>query len=104
MHWIFLFTAIIFEVTATSFLKFSHGWTKLIPSIMAIIFFPISTMIYSLALKRIDISIAYALWSGIGTTLMAVVGWWVFKENLSLQKMGFMSLIIIGIVGLRFSN
>jgi small multidrug resistance pump len=103
IYWLFLFIAIVLEVIATSFLKQSNGWTKLLPTIYAVILFPSSTLIYSLALKKIDISIAYAVWSGLGTALMVIIGWYFFKEQISAQKLFFIALILVGITGLRFS-
>ena len=104
MHWIFLICAIGFEVTATTFLKMSHGWTKLIPTVMALIFFPTSTLVYALALKKIEVSLAYAMWSGLGTAAMAVVGWLIFKEHISLMRGIFIGVIIFGIAGLNLSR
>jgi len=102
LPWIFLFLAITFEVAATSFLKLSHGWTKLGPSLWAVVFFPMSTIVYALALKKIDISLAYAIWSGVGTAAMVFVGATFFGETISPSKLLFISFIVVGIVGLRF--
>jgi small multidrug resistance pump len=102
IYWIFLFIAILFEVVATSFLKLSHGWTKLSPTMWALLFFPMSTAVYSLALKKIDISVAYAVWSGLGTAAMVFVGAYFFGESLTVSKVFFIGLIVCGIIGLRF--
>jgi small multidrug resistance pump len=102
--WLFLLLAITFEVVATSFLKLSHGWTKLAPTLWALLFFPMSTAVYSLALKKIDISMAYAVWSGLGTAAMVFVGAFFFGETLQPIKLLFIALIVAGIIGLRFAG
>ena len=104
MHWFFLFLAIGLEVTATAFLKASHGWTRAWPAAAAILFFPSSTIIYSLALKKIPVSTAYAFWSGLGTAAMVFVGWLIFKESITLMKGFFILVILAGILGLRLSS
>jgi len=104
MHWIFLICAIALEVTATTFLKLSHGWTRLVPTLFALAFFPSSTLVYAMALKKIDISVAYAMWSGLGTAAMAVVGLLLFKENISPLRGMFIAVIIAGIAGLHLAK
>jgi len=105
MHWIFLMVAIVFEVIATTFLKFCDGWPpKLIPAIFVVIFFPSSTFMYMLALKKIDISTAYPIWSGLGVLLILFVGIWLFKEQISLMKGISLFVIVAGITGLFLSK
>lgn len=104
IYWLMLLCAICCEVAATSFLKLSHGWTRLVPSLVAIALFPTSTLVYSLALKKIPISVAYAMWSGVGTVAMAVVGYVVFQETFSPAKLASIGLIIAGITGLQLSS
>lgn len=106
MHWLLLVFAIICEVIATSFLKYSEGLSlaKIGSLIGIVVFFPLSTFVYAIALKKIDVSIAYAVWSGLGTVSMVLVGSRFFNEQVSLQKGLFMCLIIIGIAGLWLSK
>ena len=104
MHWLLLIIAIGLEVAGTSLIKISDGYSKMMPFFLACILMPSSFLIYVIALKKIDVSIAYAMWSGLGCAAMAIVGWRVFHEEISLQKWGFISLIIIGVMGLWFSK
>ena len=104
MHWLFLFLAIGLEVSATAFLKASPGWTRAWPSVVALLLFPSSTLVYALALKKIPISSAYAIWSGMGTAAMILVGWLIFNESITPSKGVFILIILVGILGLRFST
>jgi len=102
MSWIYLLVAILFEVSGTTCMKLSQGFTRLVPSVLLFTFFALSFGAATLAIKRIEISVAYAVWSGVGTALIALVGIVWFKESLSLIKVASLALIILGIVGLNF--
>jgi small multidrug resistance pump len=104
MYWIYLFLAILSEVAGTTNMKLSQGFTKPIPSIMIFVFYGISFTFLTLALKKIDISIAYAIWSGLGTALIAIIGFTVFNEPITAIKIASIGLIVIGVVGLHLSN
>jgi small multidrug resistance pump len=104
MKWIFLILAIIFEVTGTTCMKLSQGFTKLIPSILMFVFYGMSFVSLNFVLKKVDVSTAYAIWSGLGTALIAIVGILWFKEPLSALKIISIGLIIVGIVGLNMSG
>ncbi len=100
MSWIYLVLAIIMEVIGTTNMKLSEGFTKLMPSILMFVFYGFSFAFITLALKKIDVSIAYALWSGVGTALIATIGFLYFKEPATAIKIGSIALIVIGVVGL----
>ena len=68
MSWFYLMLAIILEVSGTTSMKLSQGFTKTLPSIAMFIFYILSLISLTLALKKVDVSVAYAVWSGIGTT------------------------------------
>lgn len=104
MSWVYLLVAIISEVSGTTSVKLSHGFTRLAPSVMIFVFYGISLLASSVALKKIDISVAYAAWSGLGTILVVFIGIMVFKEPLSAMKIFYMALIIVGVVGLNMSG
>ena len=104
MSWVYLAIAIIFEVAGTTAMKLSEGFTKLVPSIAMGVFYIASLFALTLALKRIDMSIAYAIWAGVGTSLITVIGIIYFKEPITLLKTISIALIIIGVVGLNLSN
>jgi len=106
MHWIFLSIAIAFEVTATTFLKLSSlaGLRLTTAAVFTLIFFPASFVFYWLSLSKIDISVAYPIWSGLGTVAIALVGLWVFKEHISLARWIFLCVIVIGVAGLYLTH
>jgi small multidrug resistance pump len=104
MSWIFLLAAILLEVCGTTCMKMSQGFTKLTPSVLLFIFYAFSFGAVTLAIKSIEVSVAYAIWSGLGTALIAGVGILWFKESLTLWKIASLALIILGIVGLKLSS
>lgn len=93
--------AILFELTGTTFLKISYGFTRFIPSLLTFAFYVVSFTSLAIALKKIDVGIAYAIWSGAGTALIACVGVFYFGEVLTPWKVIFIALIIIGVIGLN---
>jgi small multidrug resistance pump len=103
-YWIYLLGAIAFEVAGTTAMKLSEGFTRTWPSVAMMVFYLLSLGALTLALKRFDMSMAYAIWSGVGTALITVVGFYLFKEPVSLLKIGSIALIIVGVVGLHLSN
>ena len=102
--WLYLTGAIILEVAGTSCMKLSEGFSKLIPSVLIFVFYGLSFVGLTIALKKIDVSIAYAVWAGIGTALIAVIGILYFKEPLTLVKVLSIFLIIIGVIGLNLGG
>ncbi|MEW6128722.1 MAG: multidrug efflux SMR transporter [Acidobacteriota bacterium] len=104
MHWLFLIVAIVLEVSGTTCMKLSQGFTKLVPSILMFIFYVTSLGALTLALKKIDVSLAYAVWSGMGTALIATIGILWFEEPLNALKLVSLALIIIGVIGINLSG
>ena len=100
LYWFFLAVAILLEVAGTMCMKLSDGFTRLIPSLMLFVFYAFSFMALTVSLKRIDLSIAYSVWAGVGTALVALVGIVCFREPLTVVKSVSICLIIIGVVGL----
>ncbi len=103
-YWIILGVAIILEVSGTVSMKLSDGFSKLWPSIFIFIFYAASFVALTFAIKKIDISVAYAIWSGVGTALIAVVGILYFKEAATMLKFASIFLIIAGVVGLKIGS
>jgi len=103
-HWFFLISAILLEVAGTTAMKFSEGFTKLVPSVLMAVLFLSSLAMLTLALKKFEIGMAYAIWSGIGTALIAVLGIYLFNETASLMKFFSILLIIAGVAGLNLSG
>jgi small multidrug resistance pump len=98
MSWFYLFLAIILEVSGTISMKLSQGFTKVIPSILMFVLYILSITALALALKKIDMSVAYAVWSGLGTAIIATVGFLWFKEPVSALKLSAIGLIITGVI------
>lgn len=104
MYWIYLALAILSEVFGTTSMKYSQGFTRLIPSILVVFFYITSLIFFNFALKRIDISVAYAIWSGVGTALLVCVGHFLFQEPLNFVKICSIILIVIGVIGLHLGG
>ena len=101
MYWWFLVAAIAFEVLGTMAIKQatltnSYYWGSLV-----IAFYIISFTCLGFAIKKIDIGTAYAIWAGFGTASIAILGWLIFKEHMTLPKITAIALIIIGSVILK---
>ena len=102
---IIFFFAVLSEVTATMALKFSEGFTKLIPSIVVVLGYGLSFYLLSLSLRVIPIGVAYALWSGIGIVLTVLAGMLLWSEPLDWPRVAGIVLIIAGILIINlFSN
>jgi small multidrug resistance pump len=97
MSWLLLTLAIVLEVSGTTNMKLSEGFSKVLPSIFVFVFYGLSIGALTLALNRVEVSVAYAMWSGIGTALVAVVGMLVFKEPVTAAKLGALGLIVVGV-------
>lgn len=96
--------AIAAEIVATTCLKLSDGFSRPIASTATVLGYAVSFFLLSLSLKRMEIGVVYAIWSGVGTAAMAVVGYWLFAEGLSFQKVASIALIILGVVGLNLGD
>jgi small multidrug resistance pump len=103
-YWYFLATAIVFGVLGTICLKLSRGLHRLKPSICLAIFYSISFVALTLSLQGLEISIVYAVWSGLGTLLVTLIGVVVFHESISIKKVMALLLIIIGVVGIHLAD
>jgi len=103
MPWILLFVAILLEVAGITSMKLSRGFAELIPSIAVPVFYVLSAAAVILALKRLDLSVTYAIWSGVGTALAAMIGIAYFREPLTLIKLASLALVILGVVGLSLA-
>jgi len=99
---LYLMFAILLEVAGITSMKLSNGFTQLLPSILIFIFYFFSFGFLTLSLKRLEISTAYAVWSGLGTLLIALIGTVFFKEPMTMIKMLSLSFIIVGVFGLRW--
>ncbi|MBV8802303.1 MAG: QacE family quaternary ammonium compound efflux SMR transporter [Gammaproteobacteria bacterium] len=98
---LYLMFAILLEVAGTTSMKLSDGFTILFPSIFIFIFYFFSFVFLSLSLRRLELSAAYAVWSGLGTLLITLIGMLSFQEPMTIIKAFSLGLIIVGVVGLR---
>ena len=99
--WFLLMIAIGFEVAGTTCMKLSNGFTRLWPSIGIYAFFALALLFLTLALKRLDVGLLYAVWSGVGTLAIVIIGMVLFGESMSALKVLFIALILIGVIGLK---
>ena len=105
MQYIYLTIAIVAEVIATSFMKQSEGFTKLVTSLVTAGGYVIAFYFLSLTLKTLPTGIAYAIWSGVGIVLIAAIAWVFQGQKLDTPAMIGMALIIAGVVVMNgFSN
>ena len=98
MHWILLGISIVAEVIATSALKASDGFTRLWPSVIVVAGYALAFYLLSLALSRIPLGIAYAIWSGAGIVLVSLFGYLRFNEKLDVAALGGIGLIMAGVL------
>ncbi|QAT44012.1 quaternary ammonium compound efflux SMR transporter SugE [Aminipila luticellarii] len=101
MQWLFLGTAGLFEVCWAVSLKYSHGFTKLLPSVVTVIGMILSFYFLSLALKTLPLGTSYAIWTGIGTVGTVILGILFFKEPADLMRLICIGFIVTGIIGLK---
>ena len=93
-----LLMAIALETVATSFLKQSEQFTRLVPSVITVVGYAASFYCLSMVLKHIPVGIAYAIWSGVGIVLIATIGRIVFRQHLDLPAVIGLAMIICGVV------
>ena len=103
-YWLCLAGAIVLEVAGTTAMKLSEGFTKPLPSILIFIFYAVAFTLLTLALKRIDISVAYARWSVVGIALIATIGCIYFKEPAKPLKAYKPWVVVMGVVGLNLND
>jgi small multidrug resistance pump len=96
--WLALALAIGAEVVGTSALKSSEGFSRLLPSAVVVSGYAVSFWCLSLALKTIPVGIAYAIWSGAGIVLIALIAWWLYGQTLDAAALLGIGLILAGVV------
>lgn len=101
MYWLILFIAGLFEVAWAIGLKYTDGFSKLVPSIFTIVSMIISMGLLAYAVKHIPVGTAYAVWTGIGAVGTAILGIILFNESKEFIRVFFIFLIVVGIVGLK---
>ena len=100
--WLILSLAILLEVLGTICLKLSHGMTRTLPFLGVVVFYLSAFALMSLCLKDLEIGTVYAIWSGAGTALIAIIGILYFAESFNWIKILGLSLVIVGVILLHF--
>ena len=96
--------AIAFEVLATTSLRASHGFSRLVPSVLVVVGYAVSFYLMAQILKHLQVGTVYAIWSGVGTAATAVIAWLVFKESLNPLAIAGIALVIGGVVLMNLSG
>ncbi|OZI71431.1 DMT family transporter [Bordetella genomosp. 12] len=98
MKWVFLAVAIAAEIVATSALKASDGFSRLLPSIITVAGYMVSFYFLSLTLRELPVGIAYAVWSGVGIVAISLIGVFLFQQTLDLAAILGIVLIVAGVI------
>jgi quaternary ammonium compound-resistance protein SugE len=101
MAWLYLLIAGLFEVAWAIGLKYTDGFTRLMPSIWTIVSMAVSFLFLSLALKTLPVGTAYAVWTGVGAVGVAILGIILFAEPANTLRLACIGMIVGGIVGLK---
>lgn len=104
MKWLILFAAIVFEVSGTLTLKFTEGMTRLWPTLLMFALYLISLFGLSQAVQRIPVGTAYAVWAGLGTLLVAIIGAIWFKEPVTMLRVLSTFFVVAGVAGLYLTS
>jgi len=105
MHWLYLSAAILFETVGTTALHASQQFSRFWPSVLVVAAYGVSFYLLAMVLRYIPVGVAYAIWSGLGICLIALIGYIVFGQRLDLPAVIGLTLIIAGIVVIQlFSN
>lgn len=104
MAWVYLFFAGLFEMGWAIGLKYTEGFTRILPSVFTLAAMGISFWLLSTALKTLPVGSAYAVWTGIGAVGTAVLGIILFGEAVTALRIASIALIVAGIVGLRIAS
>jgi small multidrug resistance pump len=104
LAWTYLSAAIVTEVIGTVFLRYTDGFTRPVPSIVVVITYVASIWLTALALRSLEISLAYAVWAGVGTAAVAIIGMAALGETVNGLKLASIALVISGVVGLNLSG
>ena len=102
MAWFYLLVAGLFEIGWAIGLKYTDGFTKLVPTVLTAGSMLISIVLLGLAVKTLPMGTAYAIWTGIGTVGTVILGIILFAEPVTAMRIGCIALIVTGILGLKF--
>ncbi|HEX6831805.1 MAG TPA: multidrug efflux SMR transporter [Methyloceanibacter sp.] len=98
MEWVILYVAVLFEVAATTALKASEGFTRLIPSLIVVVGYGVAFYLMTLSLNKIPLAIVYAVWSALGIALISIVGAIRYGESLDAPAVAGLAMIVGGVI------
>ncbi len=98
MGYLYLAVAILAEVVATSALKAAEGFTRPLPSLLVVAGYGTAFYFLSLVLRTLPVGVAYAIWSGVGVALIAVIGWVFYRQALDAGAIAGIALIVAGVL------
>ena len=101
MAWVILFVAGLFEIGWAIGLKYTDGWTRLWPSVATVAIMIASMYLLAYSVRTLPVGTAYAIWTGIGSVGVALLGIWLFGESAAIARLACIGLIVAGIVGLK---
>ena len=101
MAWVYLIVAGLFEIVWAVALKYADGFTRLWPSVIAVAGMIVSVVLLELSLRQLPVGTAYAVWTGIGTVGVAVLGMVLYQEPATAIRIASIGLIVAGIAGLK---
>ena len=104
IDWALLFAAGLFEVGWAVGLKYTEGFSRLIPSLLTVGSMIVSLWLFGLALRTLPLGTAYAIWTGVGTVGTAILGILLFGESADALRLGCIALIVAGILGLKLAS
>ena len=104
MSWIYLVLAIATEVAGTVALRFADGFTRLLPSAIVVAGYGASIVLLAVALKGLSLGLTYAVWAGVGTAAIALIGMVALGEPVSTLRVASLALIVVGVVGLNLAG
>lgn len=104
MEWVCLIVAGVSEITWAVAMKLSSGFTKIVPTLVTVVFYVVSAVFLSLALKKLPLGSAYAMWTGAGIVGTTLCGFLLFHEPVSAAKIACTLVIVLGIVGLKLAK
>ncbi len=104
MAWVYLAMAGVLEVVWAVGLKYSEGFSRLVPSVVTVVATVASFWLLAVSLKYIPLGTGYAVWVGIGAVGTALVGMWLFQEPATVARLVCVGLIVSGIVGLKLTS
>lgn len=102
--WSVLAVAILLEVAGTTCMRLSEGFTRWVPSVLIFVFYAFSFALNTMIVGRLGLSVVYAVWSGAGTVLTALIGYLYFKEPATALKLASAGLVVLGVFGLHASS